>query len=158
MNPLDPLSFAIPPPIGLAPAGGRTPAGEASADGASPVRSSISDLGRALSAASSKVASSASNRYRDIDDSDLPDAVKNLLRMIRDLREKLAELARDLRETQADEGMDPEVKRTRLRQIQAQMSALNGALMAATQKLSSLMREMKLDKEQQMSAAQLALA
>jgi Sec-independent protein translocase protein TatA len=115
-------------------------------------------VGRALSQVSSKVPSHASNRYRDIDDSDLPDAVKNLLRMIRDLRGKLAELARELQEVQADEGMDPAVKRARLRQIQAQMSALNGALMAATQKLSSLMRDMKLDKQQQMSAAQLALA
>ncbi|CAM5196185.1 hypothetical protein CDEN61S_01853 [Castellaniella denitrificans] len=77
--------------------------------------------------------------------------------MIRDLRERLAELARELQAVQTDEGMDPELMRARLLRIRAQMGTLNGALVAATQKLSSLMREMKLDKSQQMTAAQLAL-
>jgi len=157
MNPLDPLASAPSPPTGLAPVGGGSAAGNGARDASSSSRPSISDLGRALSRVSSRNASGASNRDQDIDDSELPDAVKNLLRMIRDLRERLAELARELRAVQADEGMDPEVKRARLLQIRAQMGALNGALVSATQKLSGLMREMKLDKAQQMTAAQLAL-
>src|SRR5690606_40718157 len=107
---------------------------------------------------SSDVCSSdLTGRYQDIEDSDLPEAVKNLLRMIRDLRAKLAQLMRELRAVQADDSMNPEARRIRLQQIQAQMSALNGALIAATQKLAALMRDIRLGKEQQMAAAQLAL-
>ncbi|MFC4296878.1 hypothetical protein ACFO0J_02330 [Castellaniella hirudinis] len=157
MNPLEPLASFLPPPIGPA-AGGKTFAlGNAAADEASSAKASISDLGRALSHMSSKTASSASKRNQDIDDSDLPDSVKTLLRMIRELREKLAELARELQEVQADPHMNPEVKRSRLLQLQAQMSALNGAMLMASRKLTSLMRDLKLDKAQQISAAQLAL-
>ncbi len=158
MNPLDPLAFFLPPPIGSAAAGSKTSAlGTPASDTAPSSKSSISDLGRALAEMSTKTSASASRRHQDIDDSDLPDAVKNLLRMIRDLRERLAELARELQAVQTDEGMDPELRRARLLRIRAQMGTLNGALVAATQKLSSLMREMKLDKSQQMTAAQLAL-
>jgi CHASE3 domain sensor protein len=77
--------------------------------------------------------------------------------MIRDLRAKLAQLMRELRAVQADDSMNPEARRIRLQQIQAQMSALNGALIAATQKLAALMRDIRLGKGQQMAAAQLAL-
>ncbi len=158
MNPLDPLAFFLPPPICSAAAGSKTSAlGTPASDTAPSSKSSISDLGRALAEMSTKTSASASRRHQDIDDSDLPDAVKNLLRMIRELRERLAELARELQEVQADRNMDPEVKRNRLLQLQAQMSALNGAMMMASRKLTSLMRDMKLDKAQQMSAAQLAL-
>lgn len=157
MNPLDPLSSASSPVAGLVSAIGRAVAGSAAPDGSSSSVPSISDLGRTLSQVASRTSSNASSRYRDIDDSDLPDAVKHLLRMIRDLRERLAELARELQAVQADERLDPEVKHARLLQIQAQMSALNGALVSATRKLASLMRDMRLDQAQQMSAAQLAL-
>ena len=51
--------------------------------------------------------------------------------MIRDLRAKLAQLMRELRAVQADDSMNPEARRIRLQQIQAQMSALNGALIKA---------------------------
>ncbi len=71
-------------------------AGSVFLDPPASARSSISDLGRALSQVASRNASNASDRDQDIDDSDLPDAVKNLLRMICDLRERLAELAREL--------------------------------------------------------------
>ncbi|MHA3901999.1 hypothetical protein ACTPOE_00085 [Castellaniella sp. WN] len=157
MNPLDPLSSAVSSAAGSASIGGKALAGDAFLVPPASARTSISDLGRALSGVASRTSSNAANRYQDIDDSDLPDAVKSLLRMIRDLRERLAELARELQAVQADENMDPEAKRARLRQIQAQMGTLNGALVSATQKLSSLMREMKLDKAQQLAAAQLAL-
>jgi hypothetical protein len=108
-----------------------------------------------LSQASGRPA--ASGRYKDIDDSDLPDTVKHLLRMIRELREKLAKLAQELNDVQNDRHMNPDTRRTRLLQIQAQISALNGAMLTATRKLAGMLRDLKLDQAQQMSAAQLAL-
>ena len=156
MNPLDALTFSVPSAAGPERARGQGFSGAAFLDAPASSRASISDLGRTLSRAS-PVSAGTPGRYRDIDDSDLPETVKHLLRMIRDLRERLAELVRDLQAVQADESLDPETRRTRLLQLRAQMSALNGALMSATQKLASLMRGMQLDQAQQMSAAQLAL-
>lgn len=156
MNALEPLSFSALPAAGAAQAGGTADAVEKFLDAPRLSQPSISTLGRALSKAASGTAAGTSP-YQDIEDSDLPDTVKHLLRMIRDLRERLAELTRELQAVQADETLSPDTKRTRMLQIRAQMSALNGALMTATRKLASLMREMQLDQAQQMSAAQLAL-
>lgn len=157
MNPLNALTFSMPPAAGAARGGGMVAAGAAFPDEASSSRTSISDLGRALSRAAFGDSTKASDRYQDIDDSDLPDIIKNLLRMIRDLKARLAELMQELQAVQADRDMDPELKRARLLQIRSQMSALNSALISASQKLASLMREMKLDAAQQMTAGQLAL-
>ncbi|GAA0222662.1 hypothetical protein GCM10009125_09640 [Castellaniella daejeonensis] len=157
MDLLDPLSSALPSVAPLTPMGAKAMAGGALANPPSSAQPAISSLGRALFEAASGTQSSATGRYQDIEDSDLPEAVKNLLRMIRDLRAKLAQLMRELRAVQADDSMNPEARRIRLQQIQAQMSALNGALIAATQKLAALMRDIRLGKGQQMAAAQLAL-
>lgn len=158
MSPLDALTFSVPSAAGPAHVGGQGAVGTSFPDAPASSRASISDLGRAMSELPFRNASNVSSRYQDIDDSDLPDKIKHLLRMIRDLREKLAELARDLQAVQADEDMAPEAKRARLRQIQAQMGMLHTSLVSATQKLSSLVREMKLDKAQQMVASKLAMA
>ncbi|MGX5659908.1 hypothetical protein ACWKWV_09325 [Castellaniella ginsengisoli] len=156
MNPLDALTFSVPPAAGSARAGGKESVRAAFPDAVVSSRTSISDLGRAMSKSASGSVATRS-RYRDIDESDLPETVKHLLRMIRDLRERLAELERELRAIQADGSLDPETRRARLLPLRAQMSALSGALMSATQKLAALMREMRLDQARQMSAAQLAL-
>lgn len=158
MNPLEPFISFLPPPAGPPAAGGKVALPAQAASGATASsQASISDRGRALFEMSSKTASHTAKRNQSIDDSELPDSVKNLLRMIRELRERLAKLSQELQEVQADRTMNPDVKRTRLLQIQAQMSAMNGAILMATRKLASLMRDLKLDKEQQMSAGMLAL-
>ena len=156
MSPLDALTFSVPSAAGPAHVGGQGTVGTPFPDAPASSRASISDLGRAMSMAASGSTATRS-RYRDIDDSDLPEAVKHLLRMIRDLRERLAELARELGAVQADESLDQETRRARLLQLRARMSAMNSALMSATQKLASLMRDMRMDQARQMSAAQLAL-
>src|SRR5690606_25008733 len=88
MNSVDPLSAVLPPQADQVLASSRTAVGDAAPEASSSSGTAISDLGRALSQASSRTSSSASSRYQDIEDSDLPDSVKNLLRMIRELREK----------------------------------------------------------------------
>ncbi|MGA0583602.1 MAG: hypothetical protein ACO2ER_06795 [Castellaniella sp.] len=156
MNPLDALTFSVPSAAGHARGGGKVSVETSFPDAAASSRTSISDLGRTMSKSASGSVATRS-RYRDIDESDLPETIKHLLRMIRDLRARLAELERELRAVQADGSLDPETRRARLLPLRAQMSALNGALMSATQKLAGLMRDMRLDQAQQMSAAQLAL-
>ena len=97
MDLLDPLSSALPSVAPLTPMGAKAMAGGALANPPSSAQPAISSLGRALFEAASGTQSSATGRYQDIEDSDLPEAVKNLLRMIRDLRAKLAQLMRELR-------------------------------------------------------------
>ncbi|WP_323000186.1 hypothetical protein [Castellaniella sp.] len=152
MNPLEALSSALHPVTRSASPEGRAVSGVTQLEPPSWFQDSISDLGRALSRTAQ-----ARGTDRDIEDSDLPDAVKSLLRMIRDLRRMLDRLMQELQQVQADEVMSADTKRSRLLQLQAQISAANGALIGATQKLASMLRDMKLDQAQQMTAGQLAL-
>ncbi|MGB6240916.1 MAG: hypothetical protein WBF69_00365 [Castellaniella sp.] len=153
MIPLEALSSALRPVVDRAAAD--SPVASGGAHLLPPplsAQSSISGLGQLLSKTHG-----AKSRYQDIEDSDLPDGVKNLLRAIRDLRETLNRLMRELQQIQADKQMPAEAKRTRLLQLQAQISSVNGALIQTTQKLASMLRNMKLDQAQQMTAGQLAL-
>ncbi|WP_323016677.1 hypothetical protein [Castellaniella sp.] len=155
MMPLEALSSVLPAATDHSPAERKTVAGVTHlAPPLSPLsaQSSISNLGRTLSKTGA-----VQSRYQDIEDSDLPDGAKSLLRMIRDLREMLNRLARELQQVQADKQMPAETKRVRLLQLQAQISAVNSALVQATQKLASLIRNASLDQAQQMTAGQLAL-
>lgn len=152
MMPLEALSSALPAATDHSPAARKTVAGAVHLAPPLSAQSSISHLGRTLSKTGA-----VQSRYQDIEDSDLPDGAKSLLRMIRDLREMLNRLARELQQVQADKQMPAETKRVRLLQLQAQISAVNSALVQATQKLASLIRNASLDQAQQMTAGQLAL-
>lgn len=152
MAPLEIPSVSVRPTSGLASNEGSNSIGSADIVSKSSTQVSISGLGQTLSKTGE-----AQGRYKDIDDSDLPDTVKQLLRMIRDLRLMLNQLAQELQQLQLDKAMPAEAKRIRLLQLNAQMSSVNGALIQATQKMASLMRDIKLDANQQMAAAQLAL-
>lgn len=152
MTPLEMFSSVVRPAAGLAPAESKIDSNNRQPAPPLSTRVSISSPGQALSKAGG-----AQGRYQDIEDSGLPDTVKHLLRMIRDLRQMLERLAQELQQVQADGAMSAETKRVRLLQLQAQMSAVNGTLIQATQKLTSLMRDTKLDRGQQMMAGHLAL-
>lgn len=152
MTPLEIPSPSVRTATELAPAKDAVNAVSALPSPPHSARVSISGLGQALSKTDK-----AQGRYKDIDDSDLPDATKQLLRMIRDLRQMLEQLTQELQRIQADKIMPAEAKRIRLLQLNAQMSAVNGALIQATQKLASMMRDTKMDQSQQMTAGQLAL-
>lgn len=152
MTPLEMLSPVVRPAADLAPAEKQTNYSKLPSAPPMSTRISISGSGQALSKAGG-----ADGRYEDINNSDLPSGVKHLLRMIRDLRLMLNKLAQELQAVRADQIMSAETKRVRLLQIQAQLSAVNGALMQAAQKLASMVHDSKLDSGQQMMAGHLAL-
>ncbi|HUH86671.1 MAG TPA: hypothetical protein VL003_01290 [Pusillimonas sp.] len=93
----------------------------------------------------------------DIDESDLPDSVKALLKRIRELREELRERQAELRDAMADTKMRPDQRKTKVALLQAQIMALSAALVGASTALGKLTRELKLSQEQSMDAGRLML-
>lgn len=113
----------------------------------------ISPLGRSLAAQSSQ----RTDKNADIDNSDLPDTVKTLLKMIRELRAALEKKMQELREVQADMSLTPAQKRERMQMIQTEISGLSSALVGATQNLNQLIKGDTLTDDQKMSAGTLAM-
>jgi len=103
----------------------------------------ISTLAQALHAKLNK----AENKNSDIDDSGLPDAIKRLLKAIREIKEKLREQQEQLRAVMADRSLSDEDKATKMSSIQATMGTLQGALARAMQQLEKLIKDLKLGEE-----------
>ncbi|WXL24017.1 hypothetical protein WG219_11690 [Ectopseudomonas mendocina] len=75
-----------------------------------------------------------------IDESDLPGDVKTILKMIRELKEKLAEALLRLRETMSDDTLTPDERRVLLESIQLEVSTLQSALTKANASLIDAMK------------------
>ncbi len=112
------------------------------------LRVSLSELGRTRAAA----------KNDDIDESGLPDSVKEILKLIRALKQQIAEKQDELKALMADPGLDPETRRLRVEALQAELSGLQGALSAASAQLIKVMREAGLSAEQMQTAAKLAIS
>lgn len=146
----------IPSPIGSAlpdltsDQGGRAPTTYLS----TPMNTvSISPLGRSLSTQNSQ----RLDNNAGINNSDLPDAVKALLKMIAELRAALAKKLQELREVQADKNLTPAQRKERTQQIQTVISGLSGALVGATQNLVQALRGDTLTDDQKLQAGMLAM-
>ncbi|SDP22855.1 hypothetical protein [Ectopseudomonas guguanensis] len=114
------------------------------------LRVSLSELGRSMSA--------KPDRNEDIDKSELPQAIKDLLKMIRELRAQIAEKQAQIDALMRDQGLDPEAKRLQLESLQTELASLNGALASANANLVKLMRENGLSSEQMQAATTLAMS
>lgn len=114
------------------------------------VRVSFSQLGRELSVQGEK-------KHKDIDDSDLPDSIKNLLKMMRELKQQIAMKLAELQQLMSNDSLDPGQRNVRLQALQAELGALNSALSSVSNNLARLMRELGLSSEQMQTAATLAL-
>lgn len=84
----------------------------------------------------------------DIDESDLPDPVKNLLKHIRELKKQLAEKQRELQEIQADPQLSDEERAEKVQALQGEISALNSALITANHSLRELIKTTEMTDEQ----------
>jgi Sec-independent protein translocase protein TatA len=114
------------------------------------LRVSLSELGRSMSAKPDK--------NEDIDKSELPQAIKDLLKMIRELRAQIAEKQAQIDALMRDQSLDPEAKRQQLESLQTELASLNGALASANANLVKLMRENGLSSEQMQAATTLAMS
>lgn len=111
------------------------------------VRVTLSELGRARS----------TEKNKDIDDSDLPDTVKDLLKMIRSLKQQLASKQAELEALMADQNLDDEGRKTKTEALQVEINSLQSALTGANASLIKAMRDAGLSPEQMQTAGSLAL-
>ncbi|WP_271408328.1 hypothetical protein [Pseudomonas sp. Q1-7] len=84
----------------------------------------------------------------DIDESSLPDAIKEVLKMIREIKAQIAERKAELEAIAADRSLDEETRMQRMEAVQSQLASLQGALSSANANLAKLVREAGLSQEQ----------
>lgn len=114
------------------------------------LRVSLSELGKSMSAKPDK--------NEDIDKSELPQAIKDLLKMIRELRAQIAEKQAQIDVIMSDQSLDAEAKRQQIEGLQTELASLNSALTTANANLIKLMRENGLSSEQMQAATALAMS
>ena len=115
------------------------------------LRVSLSELGRNLSAKTEK-------KNRDIDESGLPNSIKQLLKMIRELKAQIAAKEAELKALMADQNLDPEARQVKAEALQSELAMLNGAWASANANLIKQLLEQGLSDEQMLAATTLAMA
>jgi hypothetical protein len=104
------------------------------------------------------LARAAQERDADIDASDLPDTLKNLLKAMRDLRAQLAAKAAELQALLSETGLSDEQRKAQLDVLRQAMTSLQGALMTLGAQLGKAMQTMPLSDEQRLTVGKLLLA
>ena len=89
-----------------------------------------------------KAAAAEKATNSDIDDSGLADNVKNLLKMIREIKKQIAEKQAEMAAVMADRNLSPEQARARLSGLQSALSALQASLTSAQASLTKAMKDM----------------
>lgn len=83
-------------------------------------------------------------KNQDIDDSSLPDLIKQMLKTIRDLKLQIEQKMAELQAAKGDRGMSPDEQQLRLQALQSELAMLNGALSNAYATLAKAMQDMQL--------------
>ncbi len=98
-----------------------------------------------ISGAAFKAVAVASKANSDIDDSGLDDSVKQILKMIRKLKQQIAEKMAELQAVANDNSLTPEQARVKTNNIQGAISALQAGLMTSQGSLLKAMKSMSAD-------------
>lgn len=93
----------------------------------------------------------------DIEESGLPDTIKQFLKMIRRLREQLQEKTKELQAVAMDGSLDEDTRKQRQQQLQSEVASLSTSLTVAMVNLHKAMKEMGLSDEQWVKATSLAM-
>ncbi|MBM7059445.1 hypothetical protein JQX08_01875 [Pseudomonas sp. UL073] len=111
------------------------------------VRVTLSELGR----------SKAASKDSDIDDSSLPDAIKASLKLIRALKQQIADKLLELQAVMREQALDKEARLQRTSALQGELAVLNGALVGAMADLAKAVKDAGLDAGQMAELSQLSL-
>ncbi|WP_219269205.1 hypothetical protein [Pseudomonas sp. Xaverov 259] len=95
-----------------------------------------------ISGAAMKAAADEKTSNSDIDDSGLADNVKNLLKMIREIKKQIAEKQAEMAALMADKNLSPDQMRARLSGLQSALSALQASLVGMQTSLTKAMKDM----------------
>ncbi|MCF5053408.1 hypothetical protein GIW50_13725 [Pseudomonas syringae] len=98
-----------------------------------------------ISGAAFKAVAVASKANSDIDDSGLDDSVKQILKMIRKLKQQIAEKMAELQAVATNNSLTPEQIRVKTNNIQGAISSLQAGLMTAQGSLLKAMKSMSAD-------------
>lgn len=109
---------------------------------------SLSELG--------KTKAKQAEQNKDIDDSNLPDIIKQILKTIRDLKQQIADKQAEIDKATQD-GLQSEQQREKLKLLQTELGMLNSALGSAQQSLNKAMQQQDLSDEQIQTALALML-
>ncbi|MBC3234886.1 paraquat-inducible protein B [Pseudomonas lurida] len=95
-----------------------------------------------ISGAAMKAAADQKTSNSDIDDSGLSDNIKNLLKMIRQIKKQIAEKQAEMAALLADKNLSPDQVRARLSGLQSALSALQASLTGVQASLTKAMKDM----------------
>ena len=112
------------------------------------LRVTLSELGKARAAA----------KNDDIDEAELPDNIKEILKMIRALRQQIAEKKAELQALATDTTLNPELRQARIEALQGELTSLQAALSGAQASLVAALKDKRLSDDQRMQASSLAMA
>lgn len=109
---------------------------------------SLSELG--------KTNAKQAEQNKDIDDSNLPDTIKQILKNIRDLKQQIADKQAEIDKASQD-GLQSEQQREKLKLLQTELGMLNSALAGAQQSLNKALQQQDLSDKQIQTALSLML-
>ncbi|QZP19893.1 MULTISPECIES: hypothetical protein [Pseudomonas] len=109
-----------------------------------------------FSGAALKALTEAKKPSNDIEDSGLPDNVQQVLKMIRKLKEQIAEKQAELQAVMADKSLSPDEARIKVSNLQGALAQLQASLMTAQTSLAKAMKG--LSGEDALKAGSLAMA
>ncbi|MFL1558138.1 hypothetical protein ACI77J_05390 [Pseudomonas sp. O64] len=137
---INPSSIRIP----AAPQPQKDKVGDSTDSSPTPLAESTAAEGVAvtISGAAMKAAADEKTSNSDIDDSGLADNIKNLLKMIREIKKQIAEKQAEMAALMADKNLSPEQMRARLSGLQSALSALQASLTGIQASLTKAMKDM----------------
>ncbi|ORC59693.1 hypothetical protein BZK31_09890 [Pseudomonas floridensis] len=99
----------------------------------------------------------SANSNKDIEESGLPADAQNILKMIRELQQKIEKKQQELQALMADQSLTPEARQSRAGMLQSDLGALTASLMSANNSLAKLSQNGTLSDAQKDQAAALIM-
>lgn len=84
------------------------------------------------------------DKNADIDATHLPDRIKEQLKLIRSIQERIAKRMQDMHAFMSDRSLSPRAREGKIRQLQMEIMAMTNSLIQATNQLNQAMQQMHL--------------
>lgn len=84
------------------------------------------------------------DKNADIDATHLPDRIKEQLKLIRSIQERIAKRMQDMHAFMSDRSLSPRAREGKMRQLQMEIMAMTNSLIQATNQLNQAMQQMHL--------------
>lgn len=110
-----------------------------------------------LSGVGLQKAADSGNANQDIEESGLPDSAQRILKMIREIKQKIAEKQAELQALMTDQSTSPELKQSQIRAVQTALNGLTSSLLIANASLEKLSKNGSLSDAQSQQASMLAM-